>query len=108
MGTHRRGVLWLDASRTDPSWRQPDINSGLGLRDSGGNLFLPVPALAAAPDRQLVFAGGTGGVFRTKNDDPTKYEACSAGTFTEKVTLPSTWLFCSGAHEVQAVHDDAP
>lgn len=104
-GTHRAGVLWLDSSREGASWRRLELSSGLPLRETE-RLFQPVPALAAAPNRPLVLAAGAGGVFRTT--DGQRYVPSAQREFSDtKVTLPPTWLFCSGQHEIEVVHDDA-
>jgi len=103
-GTHRAGVLWLDASREGASWRRPDVGSGLPLREKE-RLFQPVPALAAMPEPARILAGGPGGVFRSGTGD--RYEPCTQSEFTEKVTLPPTWLFSSGPHEIEVTHDAA-
>lgn len=103
-GTHRAGVLWLDSSREGVSWRRPDVGSGLPLREKE-RLFQPVPALAAFGERGLVLAGGPGGVVRSTTAE--HYEPCTQREFTEKVTLPPTWLFCSGQHEIEVVPDAA-
>ncbi|HYV47633.1 MAG TPA: hypothetical protein VFA20_22395 [Myxococcaceae bacterium] len=105
-GTHRVGVLWLDSSREGAAWLRPDVGSGLPLREEG-RLFQPVQALAAAPDGKLLLAGGPSGVVRSP--DARRWEACSRRELMEpqKVTLPPTWLFCSGKHDIEVVHDDA-
>jgi len=101
-GTHRAGVLSLDASRDGASWRRPDVGSGLPLREKE-RLFQPLPALAAMTDPSRLLTGGPGGVFRSAAGD--RYEPCTQSEFTEKVTLPPTWLFCSGPHEIEVTHD---
>jgi len=105
-GTHRSGVLWLDSSREGVEWRRPDVGSGLPLREEG-RLFQPVHAIAAAPDGKLLLAGGPSGVVRST--DARRWEPCSRKELMEpqKVTLPPTWLFCTGKHQLEVVHDDA-
>jgi hypothetical protein len=105
-GTHRSGVLWLDSSRDGAEWTRPEVGSGLPLREEG-RLFQPVQALAAAPDGKLILAGGPSGVVRSQ--DARRWEPCSRRELMEpqKVTLPPTWLFCSGKHDIEVVHDDA-
>jgi hypothetical protein len=62
-----------------------------------------VESLAATPT--VVMVGGAEGVYRSRDGGQTYYD-CSGRTFTEAVTLPETWLFCSGEHEVQVVSEN--
>jgi hypothetical protein len=105
-GTHRSGVLWLDSSHVGEEWHRPDVGSGLPLREEA-RLFQPVSALATNPEGKLLLAAGPSGVVRSQ--DAKIYEPCSKRELMEpqKVTLPPTWLFCSGKHEIEVVHDDA-
>ncbi|HYY58706.1 MAG TPA: baseplate J/gp47 family protein [Pyrinomonadaceae bacterium] len=103
--THEKGVLWLDLSKGDEaSWHEPVLGSGLPIRDVERN-FHPIEALAADPQQRLVMAGGLQGIYRSR-DNGTSYENCSSREFRDKVTLPSTWLFCSGDHAVEVVAED--
>ena len=102
--THRAGVLWMDASRREASWSRPGVDSGLPLRERE-RLFQPVQALAAAPDGGLLLVGGPAGVWRQREAGGA-YVPCSTREFTEKVTLPPTWLLVSGAHELEVVTVD--
>jgi hypothetical protein len=99
-------VLWLDSSREGVEWNRPDVGSGLPLREEA-RLFQPVYALAAGPDGKLLLAAGPSGVVRSQ--DAKSWEPCSRRELMEpqKVTLPPTWLFVSGKHEIEVVHDDA-
>lgn len=101
-GTHRAGVLWCDSNKPDAQWRRPDVDSRLPLR-TAERLFQPVHALAALP-QGTVFAGGPKGVFRTKTGE--RYDECSRQSFDQKVTLAPTWLFASGKHDIEVVHDE--
>jgi hypothetical protein len=100
-GTHRAGVLTLDAAAPVPAWAAPELDCNLPLRDVGR--FHPVESLAATPT--VVMVGGAEGVYRSRDGGQTYYD-CSGRTFTEAVTLPETWLFCSGEHEVQVVSEN--
>ncbi|MFL5357278.1 putative baseplate assembly protein [Archangium sp.] len=102
--THRAGVLWLDASRRDATWGRPGVDSGLPLRERE-RLFQPVFALAGAPGGGLLLAGGPAGVYR-QHQAGGQYDHCSTQEFTEKVTLPPTWLLVSGPHELEVVTVD--
>jgi len=99
------GVLWLDSTEEgqNPPWQKPDVNCGLPMRDL--NRFQRVAAIAADPTGRLFMAAGTDGIFRG-SDPAGRHEGCSTREFSEQVTLPDTWLFCSGEHEIIVVSED--
>lgn len=101
--SYRSGVLRLDVAQSSPSWKVPDVQCGLPLRDPGR--FRPVETVAARPESGLVMAGGSEGVFRSADEGAT-YRSTSSREFTDKVTLPATWLFCSGEHQITVVSED--
>jgi hypothetical protein len=103
--THHAGVLLLDSSRegAEAAWQRPDVNCGLPMRDM--NRFQRVAALAASPDGKSFLGGGPAGIFRSA-DAGKSYQNCSQKEFGEQVTLPETWLFCSGEHELNIVSED--
>jgi hypothetical protein len=55
-----------------------------------------------SPSGTTILAGGPRGVFRT-NEQLARYTEVSSPEFTDKVTLPETWLFTSGTHEIEVV-----
>jgi hypothetical protein len=101
--SHHAGVLRLPSGRSDAAWETPDVRCGLPLRDPGR--FHPVDAVAARPGGNMIMAGGLEGVFRSQ-DGGVHYASSSSQEFLDKVTLPPTWLFCSGEHEVVVVSED--
>ena len=102
--THHGGVPRLDSRRADLAWTPSDIKSGLPLR-TDGYLLEQLDTVAAGPSG-LVLAGGGQGVFATR--DRAIYSSVSKTTFTEKVELPSTWLFVSGTHEISVESEGGP
>ncbi len=104
--THDKGVLWLDTTKGEgASWHvPPDLNVGLPVRDAE-RVFQPVGEVAAHPEGAYVMAGGINGIYRS-GDNGTSYESVSENVFTDKVTLPSTWLLCSGEHRIEVVSED--
>jgi hypothetical protein len=105
--THHAGVVWLESNKEDPQWQTPGIRSGLPLR-SGDRIFTPVESVATRSGdggRALVVAGGAEGAYRSL-DGGNSYEKCSTKKFTKAVTIPQTWLFCSGQHEIEVVSED--
>ncbi len=59
-------------------------------------------ALATRVDGALLMAAGAGGVFKTV--DARTYQPSSQAEYDDVVTLPPTWLFCSGQHEIEVTH----
>lgn len=103
-GTHEKGVLWLDTAKgANAVWHAPLLESGLPIRDAD-RIFFPVDTLASRSGQKYVLAGGRRGVYRSE-DSGTNYISVSGKTFADKVTLPLTWLFCSGAHEIEVVSE---
>jgi hypothetical protein len=104
-GTHFAGIAALDSAKPEDGWTTSDIQSGLPMRGSD-KLFAPVLSVAVAPGGAVLMTGGAAGVFRSA-DGGGRFDRVSSREFTEKVALPPTWLFCSGAHEVVTVNADA-
>lgn len=103
-GTYDAGVLCLEERSDKASWQGPDVGCGLPPA-SKQHPFQRIDALAVDPFREVLLAGTNAGVYRTLDDGKT-YEFCSSNTFTDKVTLPPNWLFCSGEHEIEVVSQD--
>jgi hypothetical protein len=100
----RGGVLWLDITAPEPTWTQPDINCKLPLRGAE-RLFQPIDAVATDPPANYLLASGIEGIYRSQ-DRAKSYSHISSREFSERVTLPSTWLFCSGEHEITVQSED--
>lgn len=103
--SHRAGVQRLPLRGQDRRWWRPAVDSGLPLREVGR--FHPVRGLAADPDTSMLLAGGPAGVHRSvggaESPPGDEYESASRSEFDEAVTLPPTWLFVSGEHDVEVV-----
>jgi hypothetical protein len=102
--THHAGVVRLEPARAEPAWQAPSVSCGLPIRDVE-RVFYPVDAIAIAPGNGWLMAGGSHGVYRSK-DGGTTYANASQREFLDMVALPPTWLFCSGAHEIEVVAED--
>jgi hypothetical protein len=100
--SHHGGVLRLDSREDQRRWRAPDVNFGLPLRDAGR--FDRLDTVAAGPDGRFVMAGGGRGLALTTDAGAT-YTSCRRVLTTEDVTVPPTWLLCSGAHEIEVVKE---
>lgn len=102
--TQSGGVLRLQLGQASPAWSTPDVNCGLPLRDR--TRFDPVRAVSGAltaGGNALVMAAGPKGVYRSI-DDAAKWFSCARRVVDDAVTLPDTWLFCSGDHRIEVVH----
>ncbi|MGR6320448.1 putative baseplate assembly protein [Micromonospora soli] len=108
--TQSGGVVRLDTLAAQPQWQPVMVNCGLPLRDR--TRFVPVDAIAAtAPSGpggagRLILAGGERGVYRS--GDAVDWTASANQATADVVTVPDTWLLCSGEHDIEVVRQDAP
>jgi hypothetical protein len=93
------GVMRMDLSAPTPQWRGLGIDCGLPRRDDPPGLS-PVQSVAATADGQTVLAAGDAGVYRS-DDAGDNYESVSQRVATDFVTLPPTWLFRAGEHQIE-------
>ncbi|BCW37835.1 hypothetical protein StoSoilA2_38910 [Arthrobacter sp. StoSoilA2] len=101
--TQSGGVLRLQLGQASAQWSVPDVNCNLPLRDR--TRFEPVKSVSGAilDGKPLVLAAGPKGVYRS-TDNTVKWESCTRRVVDDVVTLPDTWLFCSGDHRIEVVH----
>jgi len=101
--SHRGGVLCLPPAIGEGAqrWETPDVNCGLPNRDKPR--FERVEAVATKPASEVLLAGGPRGIFRRAASG--RYVNVSSREFTEQVTLPASWLFCSGEHDLVFAHE---
>jgi hypothetical protein len=103
--THHAGVVRLDPDAAIPQWQGLEIEAGVPTRDPGTFLFLQVDDIATDPQGTFAIAAGERGVYRS-DDGGANYRSVCAQEFDETVTLPDTWLFTSGEHELSVVGED--
>jgi hypothetical protein len=99
--TQSGGVVRLDTTAPNPAWQTVAVNSGLPLRDR--TRFAPVDAIAAGSGQLLT--GGGNGVYRSAN--AVDWVVSANQSTVDLVTVPDTWLLCSGRHEITVVRGDA-
>jgi hypothetical protein len=103
-GTRRHGVLRLRPDAEKPAWSKPDVQCGLPMKSL--QRMEPVDHVAASTGTvPLIMTASPAGIHRQKGN--AKFEACSQEAFTDRVTLPATWLFCSQEHDIEVVEDVA-
>jgi hypothetical protein len=105
VGSHDAAILRLDTTNATASWQPSALDCGLPFANQATFTFAPVAAVAADPSGALVFAGGPQGIYRSSNGG-VHFDNASRNEFDDKVTLPQTWLFCSGDHDVRVVSED--
>lgn len=104
-GTQSAGVVRLDTLAAQPTWTTVNVNCGLPLRDR--TRFEPVEAVGTGGTAQepLILAGTTKGVYRSANG--ADWTASANQATADVVTVPDTWLLCSGEHNIKVVQADA-
>jgi hypothetical protein len=102
-GTYDGGVLKLSERNDRATWQPSDVRCGLSLATKE-HTFERIDALAGDPAGKALMAAGASGVFRS-TDGAEHFENCSRKVFTDKVSLPPNWLFCSGDHEIEVVSE---
>jgi hypothetical protein len=98
--TAKAAISIGDSSRDGAPWRPSAVDCGLPLREVGR--FQPLFAVAAAGS--LLLSGCVGGVYATR--DGRTWEHASQREFSERISLPRTWLFAPGEHQLTVRYDD--
>lgn len=98
--TQNGGVVRLDLTAAEATWEPLDVNAGLPLRDRPR--FEPVRTVDAGPEGDRVMAGGPRGVYAS-DAGGRAWRPCSHREAEEVVTVPDTWLLCSGDHDIEVV-----
>ena len=104
--THHAGVLEISTSSHDKSWQHPGISSGLSMRDV--SRFNPIYAVAASVAQDgslLMMASSSDGVYK-RDSDNMEYTYQSQCQFRDRMTLPPTWLFCPGEHQIEVLKEN--
>jgi hypothetical protein len=100
--SHRQGLMRLDNPHGNPNakWKAAGYRSQLPLRPDGEfeGQFVPLLSGAISRDESKILVGTEEGVFLSETGE--KFEFAASNTFIEDVSLPKTWLFISGAHEI--------
>lgn len=97
--TQSAGVVTLDATAQNPLWTSPDANCGLPLRPEQRARFEAVHCADA--NAGTVIVGGPKGVYRS--GEPGRWAQAANRISTDEVTIPDTWLLCSGEHNITVV-----
>ena len=99
-GTYEAGVLKLSGHADNAAWWAPPVNCGLPRGVTKDQLIERIDSLAVQNPSGIILIGGNKGVFRSM-DQGTSYASCSSRSFTDAITIPANWLFCSGSHSIE-------
>ena len=100
--TQSGGVLRIPLRDSAPVWRPVDVNCGLPLESRTD--FEPVRSVAISSSQPgLIIVGGPKGVYRSADSGVT-FSSAAERESRSSVTVPATWLLCSGTHELDVVH----
>jgi len=102
--SHSKGVLSLDGAADNAVWSAPELRSGLFQR-AADQPFLPVRALGVGSG--ILMAGGSEGIVQSK--DGRTFTLASKSEFGDgtRITIPESWLICSGTHDIQVAEANA-
>lgn len=106
-GTGRYGVLKMTVMGDNPKWQPVNFGNGLQQCTDNGPVTLEtikkVAVRETEPTLQIMSAVKSG-VF-ISSDGGNSYTNTSPTLFSDKVTLPPTWLFCSAEHKIVVEYD---
>lgn len=105
-GSHHAGVLKLSLNEREPRWQVPIIGCGLPIRADSERLY-QITDLAIDAVRDRLMVGTEQGIYEPV-DGSNVYRSCGSRVFTDQVTIPETWLFCSDRHVITVVNDHGP
>lgn len=102
--SHSKGVLALDAAVDNAEWGAPELRSGLFQR-AANQPFLPVHAVSVGSG--ILMAGGSEGIVQSR--DGRSFTLASKSEFGDgtRITIPESWLICSGTHDIQIAETHA-
>src|SRR5690606_8111059 len=98
-------VVALDSKSQTPAWQRTSEDEGLPYFEGGRKPIGTLASQSTVEDRapqDRVLVGGGFGIYRSLDGGKRFGPATQA---TDIVTLPQTWLFASGEHEIEVVHE---
>ncbi len=106
--TFQSGVLMLNIGDKEPQWQVPNLDvCGLPSRIGMDFAMEPVHGIATGSqnDSRIIMAGGPGGIFRSTNEI-NDFESSANSEHVDSISLPDTWLFCSGVHQINVIKEN--
>ncbi len=106
--SHRQGLMRLEDPHAGDgaAWKASGYRSQLPIREEGEfeGQFVPLLSGAISRDGSKIMVGNAEGVYSSETGNTFEYAA--PDTFIEEVSLPKTWLFISGEHQITVRSND--
>ncbi len=96
--SENHGILVMDMDKKIPEWIKVTRDNKLDL-EAVSRLGEP-KQIVADQKNNLIMVAGEKGVFFSKDKAKT-FENCSKSYYSDEITLPKNWLFCSSEHEIE-------
>ncbi|MCW8928900.1 MAG: baseplate J/gp47 family protein [Gammaproteobacteria bacterium] len=101
--SEKHGILSMDLDSNKPVWNKREMDGKLDL-ESISKLGEP-EFIVTNPKTGMLLMSGKKGVFLSKDQAET-YENCSSHLYSEEITIPKNWLFCSDQHVIEVEQDN--
>lgn len=103
--SNRAGICLLDRDKPDEAWRPAPFASGLPIEEDRKTLAA-LTGVGLGLTAPLVLASGASGVLASR-DEGRHYTAAGDVQFSDRAPLPPNSLYCSGAHDIRVVRENA-
>lgn len=103
--SNRAGICLLDRAKPQEAWRAAPFASGLPIEEDRKTLAA-LTGVGLGLTAPLILASGPSGVFASR-DEGRHYAAAGNVEFSDRAPLPPNSLYCSGAHDIRVVRENA-
>ncbi len=101
--SEEQGILKMDVNAIKPVWEKREIDGKLDL-ESISKLGEP-ESIVASPVTGKLMTSGKKGIF-LRDEKSTSFKNCSSHLYSETITIPKNWLFCSEQHAIEIEVDN--
>ena len=102
--SEKHGILVMDMDKKNLKWTKLTRDGKLDM-EAISRLGEP-KQVVCNPETNLIMVAGKKGVFLSKDQAKT-FENCSRSYYSDEITLPKNWLFCSSEHEITVEMENA-
>lgn len=101
--SEEHGIVSMDMDSKEPVWNKQEVAGKLDLETI--SKLGQAESVVANPTTGIILVSGKKGVFLSKDKAET-YENCSSHLYSEEITIPKNWLFCSDQHNIDVELDN--